>query len=126
MKDHKYIEPVAINREFTTTGNLTSYDKFGRPRDTGVGAFPIPIQGNVYRPSQDPDSTDMTFIPGRVLDTPSNNGQSVTYNVTLPISAMDSKDVMARSKDIAAALNKELKLGSDVSISIQQSVFGAV
>lgn len=47
--------------------------------------------------------------------------------VNMPISAMDSQDVMRRSPDIAAAVSKELRGGggvSDLGTYINQSIFG--
>ena len=67
----KFIEPVQINREMSLEGILLSYDKFGKPRDTGTSAFPIPIQQNRYVPNF-LDADNPIYLPGRVLDTPSN------------------------------------------------------
>ncbi len=48
--------------------------------------------------------------------------------ITVPISAMDSQDVMRRSSDIVAAWTKEMKLGggnSDMNYYTNQAIFGA-
>lgn len=126
LVDSKFIGPVAVNREMSARGNLLSYDKRGRSRDTGDSAFPIDIQQNVYRESltstnRDPD---YIYVPGKILDSKRPQYGGDTYHITIPISAMDSKDVIARSRDIAAALHKELRLGGDLSVDLQNAVFG--
>jgi DNA polymerase-3 subunit epsilon len=149
----KYIAPVQINREMSASGDLLSYNKYGMARDSGIGAFPIPISptqygrtpsktwanpnipeyytipGQVVPPSSSaPGGVGSSYIsPGQVPSTvtaPSGGGGHTTI-INIPVHAIDAKDIMSRSAVFAQAINKELKSGSDLAIGITQAVFGA-
>lgn len=66
-------------------------------------------------------------VPGQVLynDLP-GNAVPVNYShMTLNVNALDSKSVIDRAPDIAAAIQKQLQLGGSLTTSLQQAVFGA-
>lgn len=129
---NKYIAPVALNSTQSLSGNMISYNKSGIARDSGIGAFPMSVNETTYDTTPSKTWANLKVpeyytIPGQMnYSNLAANANPVNYNVTLPISAMDSKDVMSRSGDIALALKKELNLGNDVSVSIQNAVFGTV
>ena len=53
-----------------------------------------------------------------------NSGSGGSGTNTIIIQAMDSSDVLRRSADIAAALNKEVQAGHAVVSSMQRAIFG--
>ena len=66
-------------------------------------------------------------VPGQVLynDLPGNavpTNYGGTMNVN--INALDSKSVIDRAPDIAAAIQKQLQLGGSLAASLQSAVFG--
>lgn len=127
LAQSKYIAPVQVNAEMTTGGNTIAYDKFGRPVNTGTNVLPIHIQPTVWRPSTTSEH-DLPYveIPGRVLDSPVNRPTPTVYiNPVIQVQAMDSRSIIDRSADIAQAVHKELKKGSDLSVSLSTSIFGA-
>lgn len=148
LNSRRYIAPVTINRDMDVAGNLVSYGKTGLARDTGISAFPINVVPN--RTTIDPTtlgSRTPTYIdiPGHVSTTFNSAGQPISYptvsassmnnlvpapapvsNVTnVNITAMDTKSILDRSSDIAAAVNREVRKGTDISVSMQQAMFGA-
>ena len=132
LAQNKYIAPTQLMSDMDVSGNLVSTAARGQlSRDTGIAAFPMSFTGTQYgtTPSKtwaDPNVPEYYTIPGQQqYGGLSGNAQPITYNITLPVSAMDSKDVIARSGDIAAALKKEIQSGSDVSVALQQSMFGS-
>jgi hypothetical protein len=131
MAQNKYIAPTQLAADMSVAGGVVSTGAHGQlSRDSGISAFPIDFTSTQYgkTPSKtwsDPNVPEYYTIPGRQQSANlSGTGQSVTYNIHLPISAFDSKDVMARSGDIAMALKKEISGGSDVSVELQKSMFG--
>jgi hypothetical protein len=130
LANAKYIAPTQINREMDSQGNLVSTGAHGGlSRDTGIGAFPIDFTQTQYgrTPTKtwgDPNVPEYYTIPGQVqYGGLSSAASPTTYNVN--ITSWDSQDVLRRSGDIAAALKKEIQGGSDVSIALQQSMFGS-
>ena len=130
LANAKYIAPTQINREMDSQGNLVSTGAHGGlSRDTGIGAFPIDFTQTQYgrTPTKtwgDPNVPEYYTIPGQVqYGGLSGSATPATYNVN--ITSWDSQDVLRRSGDIAAALKKEIQGGSDVSIALQQSMFGS-
>jgi hypothetical protein len=66
-------------------------------------------------------------VPGQVLyndlpgnAVPTNYGGTMNIN----INALDSKSVIDRAPDIAAAIQKQLQLGGSLAASLQSAVFG--
>lgn len=123
-KDNKHIEPIAIDIEMTAEGNLVSYNKFGKSRDSRNAAFPITIQQNQHRPSMADDNEEV-FLPGRVVDPPQRPAAGGNIYINMPVSAIDSRDFMSRSRDIVQAVQKEIRLSSDLGLGLQNSIFGA-
>jgi hypothetical protein len=64
-------------------------------------------------------------IPGQVLygNLPANPNQA-TYTTNLNVNALDSQNILDRSEDISAAVQKELMLGNGMSMSLQNAMFG--
>lgn len=128
----KYIAPTQLTREMDVSGHLVSTSARGQlSRDTGIAAFPIDFTQTQYgkTPSKtwaDPNVPEYYTIPGQMQYGRLPAGATpITYNINLPVHAMDAQDVLRRSADIAAALKKEIQGGSDVSIALQQSLFGS-
>jgi hypothetical protein len=80
------------------------------------GMFGTPPTGQAYNYAQ---------IPGQVLynQLPANNTPS-PIQMNLNINAIDSQSILDRSPDIAAAVQKELMLGTGLGQSLQNAVFG--
>ena len=132
LDTQKYLAPTQLAREMDVSGNLVSTAaKGGLSRDVGIPAFPIDFTQTQYgrTPSKtwaDPNVPEYYTIPGQqTYGNLPGSAQPITYNIHLPISAFDAKDVIARSGDIARAIKKELYAGSDLSANLQQAVFGA-
>lgn len=93
---------------------------------------------NVYQvtPNYSLSASDMsgtnnysyTQVPGQILynNLPADETPAIynKQNVTVQISAFDSKSVLDRSSDIAAAVQKELTMGNGLSMSLQSAIFG--
>jgi hypothetical protein len=130
QEDTKFKEPVTIDREITAEGQLASYDKFGRTRDSGLEAFPINIQPNERRRSITDSfwngETNYVDLPGRVLNYPVTPTGNNTLTFNLNIDALDARSIMDRSTDITRAIYKELKQGQggDLAIAMQSAIFG--
>jgi hypothetical protein len=76
-----------------------------------------------YGPGNYPATSPSTVSPG-AIPTSGVGGTNNYYSVNVPVHAIDSKDLMARSGDFARAIKKELYSGSDLSLGIQNAIFG--
>jgi hypothetical protein len=87
------------------TANAANYGMFGNPST-----------GQAYSYSQ---------VPGQVLynQLPANSTPA-PMSVNLSVNAIDSQSILDRSSDIAAAVVKELYLGSGIAQTLQNSIFG--
>jgi hypothetical protein len=65
-------------------------------------------------------------VPGQVLynDLPGNAVPVNYHTMNVNINALDSKSVIDRAPDIAAAIQKELRFGGSLAASLQNAVFG--
>lgn len=75
-------------------------DLFNPSRATDLAALASPARSSAV------------FAPSAVSQNAPMVQAGHTFNITLPISAMDSQDIMRRSKDIANAISKEVASGA--------------
>lgn len=149
-----YMSPAALDLTTTLAGNLAAEGKGGTATDSGIKANTIKVTaptmevinpspafsftgkpsvlGTLYPNSQSTIPADnysgqqllYSQIPGQVsyADLP---GESAPPGMTINIHALDAQSILNRSGDIAAAVQKELQLGTGLSQSLQNSIFGA-
>ena len=69
---------------------------------------------------------DYAGVPGQVLynDLPGNAVPTNYGTMNVNISALDSKSVIDRAPDIAAAIQQQLRMGGSLAASLQSAVFG--
>ena len=85
-----YIAPIAINQTRDSTGNYVDYDKFGKLRTSNFSAIPQISEPYLhYRDGQ------YLNVPGGVTSQFGGGGQAqtVNYNVTNNVSAVDGASV---------------------------------
>lgn len=89
------------------------------------GGFATPLYAN--GPTS-PGASNPNYISPSAVAARASAPAPTNVTVNIPISSMDSTDVLRRSPDIAAALVKELQAGGGVNSAnfyINQAVFGA-
>lgn len=107
--------------EYYTIPGQINYGKL--PGNT-VPSIPPAMPGPLSATPNTPEYyVNPTQIPGGASGNTTTN--HVSYTINLPISAFDTKDVMARSGDIASALRKEIQRGNDIGVEMKKGIFGA-
>jgi hypothetical protein len=97
------------------TGKPSSYQVPGFAYNNPALAAAMASSGTAYSYQQVPGQVNYNNLPGEVQP---------SMNMTLNINALDSKSILDRAPDISAAVQAQLALGSPLSTSIQNAVFG--
>ena len=125
LLDEQYVPPPTINRTVDTLGYNVAYDKLGHPYSTpGMGysvsdPSTISFDGGYYN------------IPGSVTQNysaPPPAAPAVAPaapQITLIVHALDTQNILDRSRDIGQAVYHELQKGGALASQIQTTILGS-
>jgi hypothetical protein len=111
----RYAEPTALSLEFDQRGNFADRDSRGLIRSSDFTNFPV----SVRQPARYNGENGPLDVPGAQLDpfgNPESSRPVQQITIHMPISAIDTKDLIARAGDFAEVIRHGISNGQGDSL----------